>query len=76
MTGPLMAVEIREEAERLEVGLLTELFAAGDLGSDAGDHYAVSADGQRFLVKVPIDDYSKFQMHVVLNWESLLETEE
>jgi len=73
MTGPLMAVEIREEAERLEVGLPTELFAAGLLGSDAGDHYAVSADGQRFLVKVPIGDDSKFQMHVVLNWESLLD---
>jgi Tol biopolymer transport system component len=73
MTGPLMAVEIREDAESLEVGLPTELFAAGLLGSSGGDHYAVSADGQRFLVKVPIDDDSKFQMHVVLNWESLLD---
>ena len=37
------------------------------------DQYAVSADGQRFLVKLPVDGGRKLQMHVVVNWESLLE---
>jgi tricorn protease-like protein len=72
LRGPLMAVEIREEAERLEVGLPRELFAVGEFGSVGGKHYAVSADGQRFLVKMPVESDRKLHMHIVLNWESLL----
>jgi dipeptidyl aminopeptidase/acylaminoacyl peptidase len=76
LVGALMAVKVSEEGERLEVGLPTELFDAGELGGGGSDHYAVSADGQRFLVKLPVEDDRKLQMHVVVNWESLLETEE
>ena len=42
----------------------------------AGPDYAVSADGQRFLVKLTVGADSKHQMHVVVNWESLLESGE
>ena len=30
-------------------------------------------DGQRFLVKTPVEDDSETRIHVVLNWTSLLE---
>jgi len=73
--GPLMAVEVREEPEGLEVGLPSELFAVGEYGSVSGKHYAVSADGQRFLVKVALEDESRLQLHIILNRESLLEAE-
>jgi hypothetical protein len=35
--------------------------------------YAVSADGQRFLVKVPVEEGAGARIHVVTNWTSLLE---
>jgi len=35
------------------------------------DQYAVSADGERFLVRVPVE--VRRRIHVVLNWTSLLE---
>jgi hypothetical protein len=36
------------------------------------DDYAPSADGQRFLVKVPVEQARKPQLNVVTNWTSLL----
>ena len=71
--GPLMAVEVRQAAGRLEVDLPSELFDAGERSRASQDQYAVSADGQRFLVKLPVEGDRKLQMHVVVNWESLLE---
>jgi hypothetical protein len=37
------------------------------------DDYAVSADGQRFLVKRPAAKDERQKIHVLLNWPSLLE---
>jgi hypothetical protein len=37
------------------------------------DDYAVSADGQRFLVKLPVEENRKPQLHIVTNWTSLLQ---
>ena len=37
------------------------------------DDYAVAADGQRFLVKVPAGEDAGERIHVVTNWPSLLE---
>jgi len=73
LDGPLVAVDVREAAGRLEVSLPTELFEAGVVGNAIQNNYAVSADGQRFLVQVPVESDRRRQMHVVLNWESLLE---
>jgi Tol biopolymer transport system component len=76
--GQLMAVDVREGVAGPEIGLPTALFdlAMPQHRGLMRDDYAVSADGQRFLVKVPIEDDRKLQMHVVLNWESLLESGE
>jgi hypothetical protein len=37
------------------------------------DDYAVSADGQRFLVKRAADEAGRQRIHVLLGWPSLLE---
>jgi len=70
--GQLMAVEVREGPSGLEVGLPTALFSAGRFLANE-DHYAVSGDGQRFLVKAPLQQGSARSIHVVTNWPSLLE---
>jgi hypothetical protein len=41
-------------------------------GPDYND-YGVAADGQRFLVKRSVDAGQQEQIHVLLNWTSLLE---
>jgi Tol biopolymer transport system component len=68
----LMTVEVRTGEAGLEVSLPTVLFEAR-LTDPIRDEYAVTADGQRFLVRVPIEDETAMSMHVVLNWTSLLE---
>ncbi len=73
--GQLMAVDVREGTTGPEVGLPTTLFEIAD-ADPVSDYYAVSADGQRFLVRVPVETDRKLQMHVVLNWESVLESGE
>jgi Tol biopolymer transport system component len=69
--GQLMAVDVRAGEGRLEIGLPTQLFA-GVMADPYTDHYAVSADGQRFLVKVPVEGAALEKIHVVTNWTSLL----
>jgi Tol biopolymer transport system component len=69
----LMAVAVREEAGHLEVGLPTELFEIPTVQRQQVDDYAVSADGQRFLVKTRVEATRDQRIHVVTNWPSLLE---
>jgi Tol biopolymer transport system component len=69
----LTAVEVQEGANGLEVGLPTELFEVPIVTRPQLDEYAVSADGQRFLVKAPIEGDPGERIHVVTNWTSLLE---
>jgi Tol biopolymer transport system component len=76
LAGALMAVDVRDGATALEVGLPKTLVPAQDLqavmdGPDYSD-YAVSADGQRFLVKRPIGEALGQRIHVLLDWPSLL----
>ncbi len=54
----------------------TELLDAGEFWDPFAEVYAVSADGQRFLVLLPVEGDRELHMPVVLNRESLLETEE
>jgi hypothetical protein len=56
----------------LEVGLPTALFDARAT-DPLRDEYAVTADAQRFIVKVPVESQSSRRLHVVVNWPSLLE---
>jgi Tol biopolymer transport system component len=69
----LMASEIRRTGDRLEVDLPVELFEIRGLQGTGYDDYAVSADGQRFLVKQAVGADVKPQLHIVTNWTSLLE---
>ena len=73
----LMAVDVREGASGPEVGMPTVLVPAAALRvvvqeSRLGD-YAVTADGQRFLVKTRVEADDGQRIHVLLNWASLLE---
>ena len=74
--GSLMAVDVEEGATGPEVGIPTTLVPARDLeatvqGPDYHD-YAVSADGQRFLVKKSAESDGRRRIHVLLDWPSLL----
>jgi Tol biopolymer transport system component len=75
--GALMAVDVGEGASGLEVGIPTVLVPGDDLravlqGPDFDD-YAVTADGQRFLVKRSAEEDIRQRIHVVVDWPSLLE---
>jgi Tol biopolymer transport system component len=68
--GKLMAVDIRETGSGLEVGPPEVLVSADALMGAALDSYAVTADGQSFLVKMRVDEDVKQRIHVVINWSS------
>jgi serine/threonine protein kinase len=69
----LAAVELKTAGDRLEVGLPVSLFELQGLQGTGYDDYAVSQDGQRFLVKLPVEEAVEPQLHIVTNWTSLLE---
>jgi Tol biopolymer transport system component len=69
--GRLMAVDVRAKGDRIEVGLPVALFS-GVIANPITDHYAATADGQRFLVSVPVGENASTRIHVVTNWTSLL----
>ncbi len=70
--GRLMAASVRETPTGLEVGIPTTLVPADRLkavvqGMDYDD-YAVTSNGQRFLVKVNGSKDSRQRIHVLLDW--------
>ena len=69
----LMAVDVREGKAGPDVSLPTGLFELEVVTGQVSDDYGVSADGQRFLVKVRPDDAPVARIHVITNWTSLLE---
>jgi eukaryotic-like serine/threonine-protein kinase len=71
--GMLMAVEVGEGTAGPAVSPPTALFDAGTFDVNL-DYFAVSSDGQRFLVRQPTGSDRKVQMHVISNWTSLLES--
>jgi Tol biopolymer transport system component len=73
VNGDLMSAAFRAEGDRAEVELPTKLFELGGFLGPEYDDYAPSADGERFLVKVPVEEKQVVRMHVVTNWQSLLE---
>ncbi|UCF37938.1 MAG: protein kinase, partial [Acidobacteriota bacterium] len=75
-SGMLMVVEVRTEGDRLEVGLPSELFKLENLQGGGYDDYAPAKDGQRFLVKVPIQQPEGPRLHIVTNWSELLEQDD
>ncbi len=69
----LMAVDVREGASGPEVGMPAVLVSAdGAVSQEWGFYdYAVTGDGQRFLVKTRVEE-DDLRIHVLLNWPSLL----
>ncbi len=66
--GALMAVDIKAGAT-LRPGVPRRLFSTTvAVEHPTFDQYAVTADGQRFLVLVPVGDASSSPITVVLNW--------
>ena len=68
-----MSVAFRAVGDRAEVDLPTKLFELGGFLGPEYDDYAPSSDGQRFLVKVPVEESEAVQIHIVTNWQSLLD---
>jgi Tol biopolymer transport system component len=69
----LTAVEVQEGVDGFEVGLPSELFEVPLVLRPQVDDYAVSPDGQRFLVKALVEGDPGERIHIVTNWASLLE---
>ena len=75
LDGEMMATPVRlsPDAHSLEVGTPAVLFpvriaGAGVLGT-AKQQYAVSSDGQRFLVNLDIDEGATPPITLILNWK-------
>jgi Tol biopolymer transport system component len=77
LEGALMAVDVDASTKGLTVGLPRTLVKARDLRavSDGPDYsdYAVTSDGQRFLVKRLTEQAERPRIHVLLDWSSLLD---
>lgn len=71
--GQLMAVGVSDTGSMLDTTAPRKLFATRvSTGIPGSSHYAVSADGSRFLVLSPIEDNRATPITVVLNWTSML----
>jgi hypothetical protein len=70
--GAVMAVTVEDAETRVEIGTPRQLFEAFPM-RPGYDDYAVTSDGQRFLVKVPVGEEPEARLHVLVNWPSLLE---
>jgi Tol biopolymer transport system component len=68
----LMTVDVRPQGDRLEVSSAKRLFALRGQQNYGSDDFAPATDGQRFLVKIPVEEVAKPQLHIVTNWPSLL----
>ena len=64
----VMAVRLTGSQGSLVPSVPARLFQAPALASSATMQYAPSADGQRFLINVPVDDDRPQGIHLVHNW--------
>jgi serine/threonine protein kinase len=69
--GQLMAAEVAETGDTLEVGKVTRLFSA-PVPTGNGYPYDVSADGQHFLMIVPPEQSNSESLKLVQNWTARL----
>jgi hypothetical protein len=67
--GALMAAEVSAKGTSIEVGAVRPLSIRVDPNYYS---YDVSADGQRFLVAVPVEQKSSASLTLVENWTELL----
>jgi Tol biopolymer transport system component len=66
----LMAAPVKSDGTLFESGTPVQLFTA-PLGISLRNHFTATADGQRFLFASP-KDTGNAEVHVLLNWPSLL----
>jgi eukaryotic-like serine/threonine-protein kinase len=71
LDGTMMSVDIRGN-EIIEAGQPRALFQTRVIVSSGVDQYAVTPDGQRFLVMQPFGEYRMMPLAAVLNWPSLM----
>ena len=72
----LMAVEVKSDGETFELSSPRPLFQtriSGPLDIGVRCNYAVSPDGERFLIATDVGESIPAQIHVVLNWTADLE---
>jgi Tol biopolymer transport system component len=69
--GTLMAAEIKASKD-FQAGVPRQLFKTSLISTSTNNPYAVSSDGKRFLVQVPLDSTGSAPITVVLNWSSKL----
>ena len=71
--GTLMAVDIAARPGPLQPGPPRPLFRASPAGdiTEYRNHYAATADGQRFLINMA-DESAREPINVVVHWEALL----
>ena len=73
LDGILRAVAVQTNSSP-EFSIPNRLFDTGlPTPSPSIDQYAVSADGQRFLILQPLDDNVRTSLGVILNWQALLQ---
>jgi Tol biopolymer transport system component len=69
--GRLMAVDIRIDGNRIDSGIPRVLFDTGLMPNPIWDHYAVTPDGQRFLLQIPTETEVP-PITAVINWQRSL----
>ena len=73
----MMSVSVTARSQLFEAGRPTPLFRATVLGAPfqnglVRNEYAVTRDGQRFLINQPIEGPAAYAMRVLVNWQTLL----
>jgi eukaryotic-like serine/threonine-protein kinase len=77
LDGTLYAVVIDVGEAVLKPGAPRALFKSPLRGVSGNvEQYRATADGQRFLFKVPVGDEVQPPLHVILNWPGLLDRQE
>ncbi len=72
LDGILRAVAVQTNGSP-EFSIPNRLFDTGlSTPSPSIEQYAVSADGQRFLILEPLDEKAQTSVSVILNWQALL----
>jgi hypothetical protein len=71
LDGSMMSVEIK--GPPFEPGVPKSLFQTGIAVTPTTDRYAVTADGQRFLIVTPVQSGVESAITVVLDWIAELE---
>ncbi|MBN1491019.1 MAG: PD40 domain-containing protein [Phycisphaerae bacterium] len=65
--GKLMAAPIQVAGQSLEAGAPVALFLTRNMG-EKRTQYAVTRDGQRFLINIPVEESTASPIIIVTNW--------